>query len=348
MPTSPRGVLRLRHWLPGRLRLRAHGASAAETRALAERLGAEWHGWSGSLLLKQPPPLNTLAAQLEQQGWWLEAPSPFVQPPSPGGPEGPRPGTHRSGQPRQGDQTPPAQPAATQRFSGPAPSSQGRGDRAAATSPALANPWEQVTLEVGASLIGAGLGEPLGRWLGGGLAGPAGAAAGSFLGLVLGAVLATESLGWAQRSGERKGGLSQASRRVEGRVGARLAGRLGEEAGALAGLRLGGLLAGPVGASAGALVGTLVVGQLGEDAALHHTEQWRQPLRWLRQTGRTAAGEAASQNLFGLLGGALLQAPGRRAGERLGLYLGRRIDWQQLRPLASLTPATTAPRAVAP
>jgi hypothetical protein len=203
-------------------------------------------------------------------------------------------------------------------------------------------------LEVGASLIGAGLGEPLGRWLGGGLAGPTGAAAGSFLGLVLGAVLASESLGWAQRAGEREGGLSQASRRVEGGVGARLAGRLGEEAGALAGLRLGGLLAGPVGASAGALVGTLVVGQLGEDAALHHTEQWRHPLRWLRQTGRTAAGEAASQNLFGLLGGALLQAPGRRAGERLGLYLGRRIDWQQLRPLASFTPATTALRAVTP
>ena len=67
MPTSPRGVLRLRHWLPGRLRLRAHGASAAETRALAERLGAEWHGWSGSLLLKPPPPLNTKVV-MEGQG----------------------------------------------------------------------------------------------------------------------------------------------------------------------------------------------------------------------------------------------------------------------------------------
>jgi hypothetical protein len=100
-------------------------------------------------------------------------------------------------------------------------------------------------------------------------------------------------------------------------------------------LRIGGLLAGPLGASAGALIGTLLLGQIGEDAALHRSEQWRTPLQWLTQTGRSAAGEAASQNLFGLLGGAILQNPGRKAGEKLGLYLGRRINWQNLKPLTN-------------
>ena len=62
-----------------------------------------------------------------------------------------------------------------------------------------------------------------------------------------------------------------------------------------------------------------------EDAALRHTEQWRHPLGWLRQTGQAAAGEAVSQSLFGLLGGALFQAPGRQAGERVGLVLARSV-----------------------
>jgi hypothetical protein len=149
--------------------------------------------------------------------------------------------------------------------------------------------------------------------------------------LVLGAVLATESLDQQRNRGEIAGELSQ----VKTRVGGRVAGRLGEEAGALAGLRIGGLLGGPLGASAGALVGTLLVGQLGEDAALHRTQQWRHPWQWLRHTGSSAAGEAASQSIFGLVGGVLLSGPGRKAGERLGLYLGRRVDWQRLAPMAS-------------
>ena len=152
--------------------------------------------------------------------------------------------------------------------------------------------------------------------------------------------------------GDQRDDPGQELRQLEGRVGShiggRVAGRLSEEAGALAGMRLGGLLAGPVGASAGALLGTLVVGQLGEDAALRHTERWRHPWRWLERTGRTAAGEAASQNLFGLLGGALLQAPGRKAGERLGLYLGRRVDWQQLRPRSSSAPWSSGGPSVSP
>ena len=127
---------------------------------LFRSLGADWHRWSGSLLLSQPPPLNALAALVEERGWWLEAPSPFAD----------GAGTSRAG---------------------------GR-------DPEASNPWEQVTLEVGASLIGAALGERLGRGLGAGLAGAPGAAAGSFLGLALGAVLATEALGWARRSGDQR------------------------------------------------------------------------------------------------------------------------------------------------
>jgi len=277
----PIGVLRLRHWLPQRLRLQALGAQETQSRALAQRLGADWHGWSGSMLLVDPPSLATLAARLEEQGWWLEVP----------------------------------EPPAVER---------------------LESPWGQVTLEVGANLIGAALGEPLGRGIGGGLAGPAGAAVGSFLGLVVGAVLGTEVLHLQRRPDPLE--LQQELGQAGTRVGSRVAGRLGEEAGALAGLRMGAWLGGPLGASAGALLGTLVVGQMGEDAALHQTEQWRHPLRWLRRTGRTAAGETASQNLFGLLGGALLQAPGRRAGERVGLYLGRRIDWQRLKPMSASMP----------
>jgi hypothetical protein len=146
---------------------------------------------------------------------------------------------------------------------------------------------------------------------------------------VIGAVAATESLDNFQRKSDLNTELNSAKTRVS----SRLASRLGEEAGAMAGLRIGGLLAGPLGASAGALIGTLLLGQIGEDAALHRSEQWRTPLQWLTQTGRSAAGEAASQNLFGLLGGAILQNPGRKAGEKLGLYLGRRINWQNLKPL---------------
>ena len=190
-------------------------------------------------------------------------------------------------------------------------------------------PWEQVGLEVGASLIGAAVGEPLGRLAGAAIAGPPGAVAGSFLGLVIGAVLATEGLHGLQSHDGLSTELNQAGNRVGGRV----VGRLGEEAGALAGLRLGALVGGPIGASAGALIGTLLVGQLGEDAALRHTSQWRHPLSWLRSTGQAAAGEAVSQSLFGLLGGALLSTPGRKAGERLGLYLGRRINWVTGKPI---------------
>lgn len=250
---------------------------------MAQRLGADWHCLSGSVVISDPPNLSHLAAQLETLGWWLEVPEP--SPPS-----------------------------------------------------SADNPWEQLTLEVGASLMGASLGQPLGTWIGASLAGPGGAAVGSFLGLVLGAVVGTEVLHLQRRPTDLEGEFGLASRRV----GSRVAGRLGEEAGALAGLRLGGWIGGPLGASAGALIGTLVVGQMGEDAALHHTEQWRHPLSWLRQTGQTAAGEAATQSLFGLVGGSLLNAPGRRAGERLGLYLGRRIDWLRWRPMSVYQPTATA------
>ncbi len=270
-------MLRLRHWLPGRLRLQLARGDIRGAEQLALWLGAQWHGYSGSMVLTEVPNLGDLAEKLEQLGWWLEAPSP------------------------------------------------------SRTPPAANRPWEQITLEVGASLMGASLGEPLGRWLGASLAGPPGAAAGSFLGLVLGAVLATETLDQQRNRGKIADELSQVKTRVRGRV----AGRLGEEAGALAGLRIGGLLGGPLGASAGALLGTLLVGQLGEDAALHRTKQWLHPWQWLRHTGSAAAGEAASQSIFGLVGGALLSSPGRKAGERLGLYLGRRVDWQRLAPLAS-------------
>ena len=172
---------------------------------MALGLGAQWHGYSGSMVISEAPNLGDLAEKLEQLGWWLEAPSP------------------------------------------------------SRTPPAANRPWEQITLEVGASLMGASLGEPLGRWLGASLAGPPGAAAGSFLGLVLGAVLATETLDQQRNRGKIADELSQVKTRVRGRV----AGRLGEEAGALAGLRIGGLLGGPLGASAGGFAGHLVGGSAG-------------------------------------------------------------------------------------
>lgn len=278
LTSTPTGIARLRHHLPRRLRLQCRRASAFEARQLAHQLGAEWHRFSGSVVLTDPPDLNDLAAQLDTLGWWLEVP------------ESPTPA-------------------------------------------ASLNPWGQLVLEVGASLMGASVGQPLGTWIGANLAGAGGAAAGSFLGLVVGAVVGTEVLHWQRRPSDHDIELGQAGRRV----GGRLAGRLGEEAGTLAGLRIGGWIGGPLGASAGALIGTLVVGQMGEDAALHHIDQWRHPLGWLRQTGQSAAGEAATQTLFGLLGGAVLQAPGRRAGERVGLYLGRRMDWLQFKPVVSVT-----------
>jgi hypothetical protein len=193
------------------------------------------------------------------------------------------------------------------------------------------NPWVQISLEIGASLIGGSLGGVLGQSFGFFMAGPPGAATGSFLGLVIGAVAATESLDHFQQKSDLNTELNSAKIRVS----SRLASRLGEEAGTMAGLRIGGFVAGPLGASAGALIGTILFGQIAEDASLNRSKQWRTPLQWLTQTGRTAAGEAASQNLFGLLGGAILQNPGKKAGEKLGLYLGRRINWQNLKPITN-------------
>ncbi len=56
------------------------------------------------------------------------------------------------------------------------------------------NLLEQISLEVGANLIGASLGGALGGSLGSLLIGPVGTSVGSFLGLVTGAVAATEAL----------------------------------------------------------------------------------------------------------------------------------------------------------
>ena len=188
------------------------------------------------------------------------------------------------------------------------------------------NLLEQISLEVGANLIGASLGGALGGSLGSLLIGPVGTSVGSFLGLVIGAVAATEGLNKIQNRNQNnlKPKLTKAKKKIVSRV----AGRIGEEAGALAGLRIGSLIAGPKGAGAGALIGSLLLAQLGEDAALQQTKQWRKPITWLEQTGKAAAGEATSQTLFGIIGGALLKSPGKKAGEKLGLYLGRRINWQ--------------------
>lgn len=186
------------------------------------------------------------------------------------------------------------------------------------------NLLEQISLEVGANLIGASLGGALGGSLGSLLIGPVGTSVGSFLGLVIGAVAATEGLNKIQIQNN----LQPKSTNVNKKIVSRVAGRIGEEAGALAGLRIGGLIAGPIGAGAGALIGSLLLAQLGEDAALQQTKQWRKPITWLEQTGKAAAGETTSQTLFGIIGGALLKSPGKKAGEKLGLYLGRRINWQ--------------------
>jgi len=186
------------------------------------------------------------------------------------------------------------------------------------------NLLEQISLEVGANLIGASLGGALGGSLGSLIIGPVGTSVGSFLGLVIGAVAATEGLNKIQNQNNLQPKSTKANKKIVSRV----AGRMGEEAGAIAGLRIGGLIAGPIGAGAGALIGSLLLAQLGEDAALQQTKQWRKPIKWLEQTGKAAAGETTSQTLFGFIGGALLKSPGKKAGEKLGLYLGRRINWQ--------------------
>lgn len=183
---------------------------------------------------------------------------------------------------------------------------------------------EQISLEVGANLIGASLGGALGGSLGSLIIGPVGTSVGSFLGLVIGAVAANEGLNKIQNQNNLQPKSTKANKKIVSRV----AGRMGEEAGAIAGLRIGGLIAGPIGAGAGALIGSLLLAQLGEDAALQQTKQWRKPIKWLEQTGKAAAGETTSQTLFGFIGGALLKSPGKKAGEKLGLYLGRRINWQ--------------------
>ena len=78
------------------------------------------------------------------------------------------------------------------------------------------NLLEQISLEVGANLIGASLGGALGGSLGSLLIGPVGTSVGSFLGLVIGAVAATEGLNKIQNRNQNnlKPKLTKAKKRL--------------------------------------------------------------------------------------------------------------------------------------
>ena len=106
---EPVGIFALQHMLPKRIRLKLIYGSHKKVIELASSLGGRWHGASRSLIVLNPPTLSQVAANLYNQGWWLQAPHPLL-----------------------------------------------------ATN-LKTNPWEQIGLEIGASLIGASVGGALGQ-----------------------------------------------------------------------------------------------------------------------------------------------------------------------------------------
>ncbi len=108
-------------------------------------------------------------------------------------------------------------------------------------------------------------------------------------------------------------------------------------AGLTSGATLGLVVAGPAGGLLGAVIGEAVGGQLGEDAARteatandsEHLESQSHVTPWLDKLGKNTVGESAVVLTGGAIG-SLLGPSGRAVGQRIGIIVGKRVEWHKL------------------
>lgn len=211
-------------------------------------------------------------------------------------------------------------------------------------APGPANPWSQLSRQMGGSMMGASLGQML---VGGGLAtagaavaGPPAALVCGGLGAMVGAV-AGSIAGSAIADGQARS-LPETLGQLSWR---RLSTRMGEEAGSRSGMALGAAVAGPVGAVAGLAVGSMVGGHLVTD--LTGPASRRAVIgqgRWFAAMVQDSTGESLSQSLASRLGAGLTggSAVGRELGATLGSRFGGRIDWTASVQQHRLVPMTAS------
>lgn len=208
--------------------------------------------------------------------------------------------------------------------------------------PATADPWAQLSRQLGGSMLGSAVGQVV---LGGGaasiaaaMAGPAAALVCGGAGAIVGAVVG--SIVGSAIAEDRARALPHSLAQLTWHG---LSTRMGEEVGSRSGLVVGSALAGPVGAVAGLAVGSMLGGQLASDlsgsasarAGIGHR-------RWFVGMVRDSSGEALSQRLGSGLGAGLFGGSevGRQVGATLGHRLGRRLDWDATLHHHQLVPLT--------
>lgn len=188
------------------------------------------------------------------------------------------------------------------------------------------------------------VGGVVGGVAGGAVAGPAGAVVGAqvigfsagMLGLKLGADAVYDNLE-AKRA--RKAGKipGEASRKTTvGRfLQLKTGERLGEIVGLTSGASLGLVIAGPAGGLVGAVLGEALGGHIGEDlnrpkSSKPNRKQANGTIsQWVDRFGKNTAGEAATVLVAGSVG-SIFGPSGRLVGHRIGLIVGKRVEWHKL------------------
>jgi DNA-binding CsgD family transcriptional regulator len=113
--------------------------------------------------------------------------------------------------------------------------------------------------------------------------------------------------------------------------------RVGEIAGLTSGATVGLVVAGPVGGLIGAVIGEAVGGQLGEDAVRNNSapscssqsSPQASTARWLDKFGRSTLGESMIILAGGTIG-SIFGPSGRAVGQRIGIIVGKRVEWYEL------------------
>ena len=205
--------------------------------------------------------------------------------------------------------------------------------------------------EVAGGLAGLTAGQVVGGALGGAaggvIAGPAGSAFGAqlgaftaaMLGLKLGADFVHDQLELKKAretpeaktitpGDEKKVGAKQFLRAKSGE-------RLGEIVGLTTGASLGLLIAGPAGGLAGAVIGEALGGHMGNDlgesgfSKVKRANPDENISQWLDRFGKNTVGEAVSVLVAGSVG-SIFGPGGRLVGHRVGLIVGKRVEWHKL------------------
>jgi DNA-binding CsgD family transcriptional regulator len=227
--------------------------------------------------------------------------------------------------------------------------------------------------EVAGGLAGLTAGQFVGGVLGGAagtvIAGPAGSAVGAqlgsftaaMLGLKLGADFVHDRLEMnrARKTLEPKITASNTPKRtsIKRFLQIRTGERLGEIVGLTTGASIGLVIAGPAGGLTGAVIGEALGGHVSGDLSKSrfNKESRVKPNenvgQWLDRFGKNTVGEAVSVLVAGSVG-SLFGPGGRLVGHRVGLIVGKRVEWHKLnegehqelpQPLALLPPQEVIP-----